>query len=57
MRKKKIDIQEEWLRPEVLTFKIPTRILQGLGIERANTKIDSSMYTNSPSPVKNDKSR
>jgi hypothetical protein len=32
LRNKNVEIKDEWMRPEVLTFKIPTRILEELGI-------------------------
>jgi hypothetical protein len=35
MKKAGVDIREDWIRPEILTFKIPSRILDGLGISRA----------------------
>ena len=32
MKSDGIELKEEWFRPEVLTFRIPNRILEGLGI-------------------------
>jgi len=32
MKRDGIELKEDWFRPEVLTFKIPNRILEGLGI-------------------------
>lgn len=37
-----IEIREEWMRPETLTFKIPSRILEGLGIQRTATTMENS---------------
>eukprot|EP00347_Sterkiella_histriomuscorum_P006772 403351487 len=54
------EIRVEWMRPEVLTFKIPSRILEGLGISFiAKTKknslnqtfIESLSHSNSRSPT------
>lgn len=52
MKKKRVDIKQEWIRPEVLTFKIPNRILQGLGIERADTTFNESSLESSPKSTK-----
>lgn len=40
MKKQGVDIKEEWLRPDTYTFKIPTRILEGLGIQRMETSFN-----------------
>lgn len=42
MRKSGIEIREEWMRPETLTFKIPSRILEGLGILKTSTTMENS---------------
>lgn len=34
MKRKGIEIKDEWIRPENLTFKIPARILENLGITK-----------------------
>ena len=53
MRKSGIDIKEEWMKPETFTFKIPSRILESLGINKLNTSfnLDSSNNTFSKSPI------
>ena len=32
MRSNDIEIKEEWIRPDILTFRIPRKVLEGLGI-------------------------
>jgi hypothetical protein len=34
MKRNGIEIKDEWIRPENLTFKIPARILENLGINK-----------------------
>jgi hypothetical protein len=48
LKNKKVPIKDEWIRPEVLTFKIPAKILEELGIQRFNTTFDTSNYSKSP---------
>ena len=54
MKKKGIEIKEEWIRPEVITFKIPNTILENLGIPKPlsksgtfNNTFDNSMNKSS----------
>jgi hypothetical protein len=42
MKKSNIEIKEEWLKQDLITFKIPSRILEGLGISRAGTTLENS---------------
>jgi hypothetical protein len=42
MRKQGVEIRDEWMRPETLTFKIPSRILEGLGILKTATTMENS---------------
>jgi hypothetical protein len=52
MRKKSIEIKQEWMKPETITFKIPTNILDKLGIQRMNTTQDSNSFSRSPTTTK-----
>ncbi|CDW87947.1 UNKNOWN [Stylonychia lemnae] len=45
MKRDGIELKEEWFRPEVLTFKIPNRILEGLGINVIIKKKQSLNHT------------
>lgn len=51
MKKKNIEIREEWIKQECLTFKIPTRILEGLGIQRVNTTTSEGGFSPPRSPT------
>jgi hypothetical protein len=45
MKRDGVELKEEWFRPEVLTFKIPNRILEGLGINIIIKKKQSLNHT------------
>ena len=55
MKKNGVSIKEDWMRPEVLTFKIPQKILDFLGIQRANTTIDSTLSKSPTLTMKSNK--
>lgn len=48
MKKSGVEIKDEWIISETLSFKIPSKILEGLGINKFNTGNESSKMSNSP---------
>lgn len=45
MKRDGVEVRNEWIRPEVLTFKIPSRILEVLGISQLSQKKPSLNHT------------
>ena len=48
MRRQGVEIRDEWIKPENLSFKIPQKILDTLGIIRPERKNSSENQTRSP---------
>jgi hypothetical protein len=46
MKKQGLEIKDDWIKLDTVTFKIPSRILDGLGIIKPPTALDISVGNN-----------
>jgi len=57
MRSNDIQIKDEWIRPDILTFRIPKKILEGLGISMGISDQNSQMNRTFDGSMTNSNSR